>query len=533
MKNHITIDELKRMILYTAEQVIRNEAFLTKIDIAIGDGDHGKGMTLGFTEVLRELPLMQFASAEEVFVAAGNVLIDTMGGASGVLFGTMFISGTVRRQPSLTMDLQDFAEIFRYSLDAIKQRGRARVGDKTMVDALEPAVLALEKSVAERDGFCEGMQKAARAAADGVEYTKSLKAHFGRAKYFEEKAIGYQDAGATSVWIIFQAMSDWVEEHFTKWEKYESKVLTVTMNPCVDKTINVDRVERGKTHRLRRVQNDISGKGINVSITLTHFGELTVCLGFNYSADARIVEKALDEQGVQHDFVTVDGGIRTNVKIYENLLGIMTEFNENGGCVGNEEQQLLLERIDSYLEQASVIVLDGSVPEGVSADIYGRMIRMADRRGVKAILDASGDLLREGVKAIPYLIKPNASEFCEAFGVDADDETAILRKAQEIAAGGVEYVCISMGSAGAYLVSRETVLYAEPMRVEIRGIQGAGDSMVAGFCVALNKELPMKELFAYGVAAASGSLRHPGTKLCTKEELEELFPQVCIREVDL
>ena len=152
-------------------------------------------------------------------------------------------------------------------------------------------------------------------------------------------------------------------------EKDRPKVLTVTMNPCFDRTIYVDRVERGGTHRPAIVQNDVAGKGINVSITLTHFGELTVCLGFCYSADENVVKKALDDQGIPHDFVTVDGRTRTNIKIHEKKSGIMTEFNENGGCVGNEEQQLLLERIDSYLEQASVIVLDGSVPEGVSADI--------------------------------------------------------------------------------------------------------------------------------------------------------------------
>lgn len=532
MKNHITIEELKQMILYTAEQVIKKEAFLTQIDIAIGDGDHGKGMTLGFKEVLCELPRMQFSSAEEVFVAAGNILIDTMGGASGVLFGTMFISGTVRRQASLTMDLQDFAEIFRYSLDAIKQRGGAKVGDKTMVDALEPAVIALEKSVEEKESFCAGMKKAAKASASGVEYTKRVKARFGRAKYFGDKAIGHQDAGATSVWIIFQSMSDWIEEHFSRWEKYESKVITVTMNPCIDKTIDVESVERGKTHRLKRVQNDVSGKGINVSIALTHFKELTLCLGFNYSADARIVEKALDEQGVRHDFVKVDGGIRTNVKIFEKACGVMTEFNENGGCVGNGELQCLLEKIENYMEQANIIVLDGSVPEGVAKDIYGRIIKMANRRGVKAVLDANGELLEKGAEAGPYLMKPNINEFCDTYHLDGNDEKGILKKAKEIVDSGVSYLCISLGPEGAYLLNREKALYAEPLSVDIKGVQGAGDSMVAGFCLAINRGLSMEEMFAYGVAAATGSLQYSGTRICGYEDLEKLLPRVNIKTVN-
>ena len=528
MKNHITIEELRQMILYVPEQVMKNEALLTEIDSVIGDGDHGKGMTTGFKEVWQELSCMKFQSTEDVLVAVGNVLIDTMGGASGVLFGTMFISGTVRRPASLTMDLQDFAEIFRYSLNAIKKRGGAQIGDKTMVDALEPAVIALEKSVAERAGFCEGMKNAATAAAVGVEYTKNVKARFGRAKYFGDKAVGCQDAGATSVWIIFRAMSDWVEEYFSRWEKYESRVITVTMNPCIDKTINVERMERGKTHRLKRVQNNISGKGINVSIALTHFQELTLCLGFNYSADARIVEKALDDQGVRHDFVIVEGGIRTNVKIFENEYGVMTEFNENGGCVGSEEQERLMEKIESWMEQTNIIVLDGSVPGGVLPDIYEKIIRMANRRGVKTILDAAGHLLRQGVHAVPYLMKPNVNEFCDTYGIDAGDREAILRKAGEIVETGVNYVCISLGQEGAYLLSREKRLYAESVPVNIRGIQGAGDSMVAGFCLAINRGLPMEEMFAYGMAAAAGSLQYPGTEICSKEDLERLIPEVKI-----
>ena len=314
-------------------------------------------------------------------------------------------------------------------------------------------------------------------------------------------------------------------------ENDKRKVLTVTMNPCFDRTIHVDKVEHGGTHRPESVQNDVGGKGINVSTVLTHFGEPTVCLGFCYSADGNIVEKALDDRGIPHDFVIVDGRTRTNIKIHEKESGVMTEFNEKGSHVGSEKQQQLIECIDSYLDQAGVIVLDGSVPEGVPTDSYEQMIRMANGRGVKTILDASGELLAKGVRAVPYLIKPNISEFCETFGIKTDDESKILEKAREIAESGITYICISMGNAGAYLVSRETILYAEPMQVEVRGIQGAGDSMVAGFCLALNRELSMREMFACGVAAASGSLRHPGTKLCTKEELEELLPQVVIREV--
>ncbi len=532
MKNHITVEELKQMILYVAEQVIKNEEYLTQIDLAIGDGDHGKGMSLGFREVRHELSRMQFANVEEVFVATGNILVDTMGGASGVLFGTMFISGTIRRQVGLTMDLQDFAEIFRCSLNAIKERGKAKCGDKTMVDALEPAVVALEKGVEKRRGLCEGMELAAKAAWEGVESTKNVQARFGRAKYFGEKAVGHQDAGATSVWIIFRSMADWMKDYFVHWEEFGSKVITVTMNPCIDKTIHIAKMERGKTHKLKRTQNDISGKGINVSIALTHFDELTICLGFNYSSDARLVEKALDDQNVRHDFVIVDGKIRTNLKLFENDYHTMTEFNENGGFVSNEDQEILINKIEKYLSQANIIVLDGSVPQGIETDVYERIIHLANERGVKAILDATGELLLNGIKAKPYLIKPNINEFCESFKVDYRDKEAILAKAKELIRDGIEYVCISLGQEGAYFLNKDKILYANPLPVKIKGIQGAGDSMVAGFCTAINRGfLDPERMLAYGIAAASGSLQYSGTEMCSKEDLEQLIPRVVIMEL--
>ncbi|WP_027352321.1 dihydroxyacetone kinase subunit DhaL [Lacrimispora indolis] len=209
----LNTEQVKQLFLYAADGIVKSEPYLTEIDMKIGDGDHGTGMELGFKAVLEQLPSLEAKSVESVFQELGRILLDTMGGASGVLFGTMFISGVIRRKPSPYYELSDFAESFRISLDAIMQRGKARVGDKTMVDALEPAVAALEYAASQGLDIHEGFFMAAEAAKKGVEYTKEIKARFGRAKYYGDKAIGLQDAGATSVWLIFQAMSDWISNH--------------------------------------------------------------------------------------------------------------------------------------------------------------------------------------------------------------------------------------------------------------------------------------------------------------------------------
>lgn len=213
MTSTMDVEQLRQMFLAVAEKIVASEAYLTEIDIKIGDGDHGIGMSVGFREVLKEMPNCKLESIEDVFKTVGTILLDTMGGASGVLFGTMFISGIIKRSVHKEIELYDFAEIFRCSLNALKQRGKAKVGDKTMIDAFEPAVIGLEESVKQGLTLVEGLQVAAEEAKAGVEYTKEVVARFGRAKSYGEKSIGLQDAGATSVWIIYQEMADWATAH--------------------------------------------------------------------------------------------------------------------------------------------------------------------------------------------------------------------------------------------------------------------------------------------------------------------------------
>jgi len=213
MKNDLNAADLKKMFLFTAQKIVDSEPYLTEIDSVIGDGDHGTGMALGFSYVIKELPQKKCESAEDVVSSVGLILIDTMGGASGVLFGTMFISGIVDREKHETLDLRGFAEIFRKSLDALKERGKAKVGDKTMIDAFEPAVCGLEEAAAKRRSLADGFALAAQKAEAGAEYTKTVRAKFGRAKYYGDKSIGLQDPGAVSVRIIFQAMSEWIQNY--------------------------------------------------------------------------------------------------------------------------------------------------------------------------------------------------------------------------------------------------------------------------------------------------------------------------------
>jgi len=210
--NTLNITHAKDMLTYAADQIIDSLPLLTEIDSKTGDGDHGIGMAGGMKKAKEKLAGMEDCTdVYKLFAEAGKAMLMSMGGASGVIFGTMYMGGAKGKEPKAELTPAELAALLRDSLEAIKTRGKASVGDKTMVDALEPAVEAMEANAAQ--GLLPMLEAGEKAAAWGVEQTKAFQAKFGRAKSLMERAIGHQDAGATSVWIIIRSMREYVAEH--------------------------------------------------------------------------------------------------------------------------------------------------------------------------------------------------------------------------------------------------------------------------------------------------------------------------------
>lgn len=205
----LNAQQAMEMVIAACDAIIASKPLLTEVDSKIGDGDHGIGMAGGMEKAKALLiERAPFADVNTVFKTTGMAMLNSMGGASGVIFGSMFLGG-LKGMDSLTeMDCETFVTMMRKSLNAVKERGLAKVGDKTMVDAFEPAVLAMEAAV--QFDFDVLLDEGAKAAAQGVEDSKKYIAKFGKAQYLGERAIGFQDAGATSVYIIFNAMHQYV-----------------------------------------------------------------------------------------------------------------------------------------------------------------------------------------------------------------------------------------------------------------------------------------------------------------------------------
>lgn len=183
----------------------REKEFLTDLDAAIGDSDHGVNMARGFAAVRAKLPSLPRNDIGALFKDVGMTLLSTVGGASGPLYGTFFIEAGRLVNGAEALDLPALTKCFEAGLEGIRRRGKASPGDKTIVDALGPAVLALKASVGE--SLTDALIHAVEAARAGMEATVPLVARRGRASYLGERSAGHQDPGATSFWLLIRSLS--------------------------------------------------------------------------------------------------------------------------------------------------------------------------------------------------------------------------------------------------------------------------------------------------------------------------------------
>jgi len=204
----ISCEKMKNILLHVADVMISNEGYLTDLDRACGDGDFGVGMLRGFTNVKQQIQDYQGDDIGELLTKAGFAIMAVVGGASGAVFGSLFSSAGAKLKGRKEAGLTDLAEAFKASLDTIMKLGGAKPGDKTMVDALAPAVDALLEAAKSGESLKTAFQRAAEAAERGAEATKNMIARKGKAGYLGEQSLGHPDPGAVGVTLIFKAIAE-------------------------------------------------------------------------------------------------------------------------------------------------------------------------------------------------------------------------------------------------------------------------------------------------------------------------------------
>jgi dihydroxyacetone kinase-like protein len=204
----ITRDDTLNWVKAIADVISENSKYLTELDAAIGDADHGANMERGFKAVLNKLPEISDKDIGTIFKTVGMTLISTVGGAGGPLYGTFFLQVGMKTAGKMELSLTDWADALEAALNGVIMRGKAELGDKTMVDALTPAVAVLKQSIPESHPIHKALELSAEAARKGMEATVPLVARKGRASYLGERSAGHQDPGATSSFLILKAAAD-------------------------------------------------------------------------------------------------------------------------------------------------------------------------------------------------------------------------------------------------------------------------------------------------------------------------------------
>lgn len=309
-------------------------------------------------------------------------------------------------------------------------------------------------------------------------------------------------------------------------------IVTVTMNPAIDKTIEIERLEHGGLNRIRSTESDVGGKGINVSKTILELGGSSIATGFLGGTAGMRVETFLKEQGITTDFVYVEGETRTNTKVWEQN-GELTELNETGPQISETHMKELLEKLKGYAGEGTLFVLAGSVPCGVEKDIYEKIVAMVHEKGASILVDADGDLFRHAVEAGPDMIKPNRVELERYMNMDYRAcEQELIHIGRQMLKKGIQKVAISLGKSGAIFLEPGYEVKCPALKVKAHSTVGAGDAMVAALAYAWEKKLNQTETVKLCMAASAGAVTTIGTKAPGRTFVDALMEQVEINQIE-
>ena len=308
-------------------------------------------------------------------------------------------------------------------------------------------------------------------------------------------------------------------------------IITVTMNPAIDKTVDLEHFEHGGLNRVSNVIMDAGGKGINVSKAIKELGGETIATGFLGGTGGALIDKVLKESGIPSDFVIIDKEIRTNLKVVEKS-GIVTEFNEPGPQINTRELQLLTQKLLKYANEGNLFVFSGSVPKGIEPTIYQNLIHQVKEKGAKVLLDADGELFANAILAKPDIIKPNRHELEKYFNLDyRADENELIGMGEQLLNKGINMVAISLGQLGAIFLTKDQRIKCLGLKVKAHSTVGAGDTMVAALAYGFDRKLDFIDCVSLSLAASAGAVTTKGTKPPAKELIEELVKKVKVIEI--
>jgi len=307
-------------------------------------------------------------------------------------------------------------------------------------------------------------------------------------------------------------------------------VYTITLNPALDRTLWVKKIQPDDSNRIEREERYAGGKGIDVSKVLTTLEVRNNALGFIGGFAGEEVEGRLLNEGISCDFIRISGETRTNIVVNDMSNRKQTVFSASGPEITPYELMRIIHKVKK-LERPDIVVISGSLPPGIHPEIYRKLVAIAKDKGARVILDTDGNALKVGVQGLPEVIKPNIHELSRLVGTELKGIDAITRAALNVHKQGVKIVLVSMGAKGILLVSKSKRYLVSPPKVKVKNTIGAGDSAVAGFVYGFVSGKSLKESLIYAVAAGTATTLRPGTALCQKDDFLRLVKEVMVRTI--
>ena len=305
-------------------------------------------------------------------------------------------------------------------------------------------------------------------------------------------------------------------------------ILTVTINPSVDRNIEVDRlVFEDRAYILSR-SDSAGGRGLNASRVLHSFGAKTLAIVTSGGVNGPRLEKLAAKSGFPVKVVPIHNESRVNLTITDKQ-GLALRLNEQGPVITPDELTRLEKAVASRLESATWLMLCGSIPPGVSTDFYTKLIGMARERKVKTMLDTDGDALLHGIEAGPSIVSPNQPEAERLLNRALITRAQFLEAAQRIKAMGAEAVMLSLGGRGVVAVNDSQLLEVIPPRTDAVSPLGAGDALAAAYVWAAAKRKDFADCVRWAVAAGTASAKLPGLEFANLEQTKEVYKSVEVR----
>jgi 1-phosphofructokinase family hexose kinase len=308
-------------------------------------------------------------------------------------------------------------------------------------------------------------------------------------------------------------------------------IVTLTINPAIDRTLCVDRLAFEDRAYIKSTHETAGGRGINSSAVVHAFGGQTLAVLTSGGDSGKRLEALLGQRGFPIAVVPIQREIRTNLTITDRH-GLTVNLNEIGPEMSASEVAAVEQTVRKALDQATWLLLCGSVPPGVPAGLYGKLIGLARKKKVKSLLHADGAPLREGIEAHPTVVTPNQQEAERLLGKTLLTRKQYLEAAERIHQMGAESVVLSLGSRGAVGASADGLIEAVPPPVDALCPIGAGDAMGAAYSWALDRKDDAADALRWGVAAGTATARLAGMLFAGLEQTREIYRQVEIRRVE-